>query len=381
VDCLQAQSLISEAIDRQPVDAATLAQAKEHCRTCPECGAFVRAQLMARQAPLPVPPAGLTDRVMATIRAEAEATRLEAEAQAAQTDEAKASGVAAGEAASVAPAPKPEVPVVSLAPPKPRTRRKLPRPLVVGALAAAMLVALVGTGALVVFGTRQMNSSKTGGAASGSLATSARTQGEASTFDYHPSVAPQDGSTYGGASSAAPAAPAAGASKSTAGSESTGPKDITVNGVVYGRTGPATVSQGTLHIVGATTSAMGDGKVAIRRDVYAGLSPDLVYVADDAGALFEFARATRTYAGLTYVLTANELSDYSQWPDLPLQLTKPTSADGGPTFTYDGTDANGVKVYRLTTSRATEGIAVAPRTDQSGLGAGNPNWTWWAISR
>ena len=34
MDCLTAQSLISEAIDREPLDAARLAEAKEHCRTC-----------------------------------------------------------------------------------------------------------------------------------------------------------------------------------------------------------------------------------------------------------------------------------------------------------------------------------------------------------
>lgn len=368
MDCLTAQALVSEAMDHQPVDAAVLAQAKEHCRACPECALFVRAQLIAKQTPLPTAPDDLADRVMQAVRAEAQAAGSASESKAG----AKAAATHDAEPASSGP----DIPIASLAPPKPRKRRRLPRPLAVGLAAAAMLVALLGAGALLVFGTKQMSTSPTTAGVGGVPSTTANSQAEAPSYMYRPDTTNGSVPRFG----AAPGSQGtAGGAAKTQSAVSSAPQAITVGGVVYTQSGAATVDTSTMTAIGNTTSALGGGKQAIQRSVYQGLSADTVYVANDSGQVLAFTRATRSYLGLTYVLTAADLTDFGQWPNLPSQYAAPTSADGAPTFAYDGTDSNGVKVYRLAAGRATDGIAVAPNTDTSGPGAGDPNWTWWAV--
>jgi hypothetical protein len=351
MDCVTAQQVISAALDREPVDTYQLEEAKEHCRTCTECGVFVRAQLVTQQVPLPAPPADLADRVMAQVRAEAAQTAALAEA----AERAAAEEIAAAEAASAA-ARAAATPLATLAP-KPRTARKLPRIWVSAAAAAAVLVALIGTGGIVIFGMKQMGG-QTG--ATSETYQSRIVQGAA------PGVA-TDLSASGTAAESA---------------EATGAQSITVNGTVYRVVGGATVSTATATVVGSTNTAL-DGSGSIqKRDVYALASAaERVYVADDNGQLLEFARVTRTYAGLVFVMTSPELTGFAQWPALPTQITPPTSADGSPTFVFDGTDSSGTRVYRLANSTATQGIAIGPDTPAGDPAAGNPNWTWWAISR
>ena len=89
MDCLDAQAAISEALDGATSDASALDAAKQHCRECAECAAFVRALTVVKRAGLPEPPAGLTDRVMAAVRAEAAAASAR---DAADTAEATAAG-------------------------------------------------------------------------------------------------------------------------------------------------------------------------------------------------------------------------------------------------------------------------------------------------
>ena len=364
MDCLTAQELVSAAMDREPVDASLLAQAKEHCRTCPDCAVFVRAQLAAKQATLPVPPPDLADRVMAAIRAEAAS---QAQTAPAQPETARAAAPGTEERIT----PKLAVPIASLAPPKPRTRRKLSPRMVIGLASAATVFAALGIGALIVYGGRQMASNSAMLASSPS--TTATSKNEARLFDYMPT--PQNAPQSTGGNAAAPSA----AAPNAAGVAAAGPRDITVNGVVYTLVGPSDTSLGSMGVLGSTSSALGSTKAPADRRVYAGLDPNTVYTVDDSGTALSFARATRSYLGQTYVLTSTELTGFGQWPALPSQFGVPKADDGSPTFTYDGTDAAGVKVYRLANSSATNGIAVAPKTDSSGPAAGDPNWTWWAI--
>lgn len=347
MECVQAQQVISAALDREPVDAYQLEEAKAHCRACADCGLFVRALLVAEQVPLPEPPAELAERVMAQVRAEAATTQAAADA---------ARAAAEASAAAQAAAALPPTPVATLAP-KPRTARKLPRMWVSAAAAAAVMVALVGTVLVVIFGMGQMT---------GGPATTSRIYRNGESAAQAPGISTE----LGGGKAAAPAAGSA---------ETTGAQSITVNGTVYKLVGPAKVNTSTATVIGSTNTALGEGNTLQLRTVWAATSPDTVYVADDEGNLFSFARVTRTYVGLTFVLTAGELSSYSQWPQLPTQIAPPTSADGQPTFTYDGTDSSGTRVYRLTNSSATQGIAIPPNTGASDPAGGNPNWTWWAI--
>ena len=71
MDCNEAQSVISDALDGVTQDAATLEDAKQHCRDCHDCTEFVRALNLVKRAPLPEPPADLVERAMAGVRAEA----------------------------------------------------------------------------------------------------------------------------------------------------------------------------------------------------------------------------------------------------------------------------------------------------------------------
>jgi len=129
--------------------------------------------------------------------------------------------------------------------------------------------------------------------------------------------------------------------------------------------------------VGQTTSSLGTTATPTSHQVYGGPTADTVYVADTRGQTMAFSRVARTYVGQTYVLTAADLTDFGQWPALPSQIQAPSSADGQPTFLFEGMDDHGVRVYRLATSPITSGIAIAPNGDTGGPVAGDPNWTWW----
>jgi len=370
MDCLTAQSLISEAMDHRPLDAALLAEAKQHCRTCADCARFVRGQLVAKQAPLPQPPADLADRAIAAVRAEARLAAEQAASEAAAAQAAAGSAERPGDDAEAATSrPVTPEPIATLVAPAQRTRRMLPRPFVVGGLAAAVLLALLGSGSVVIFGMRQLNP-----------------QREATSSTYL--VNPQAGSAAGTAQdsgtgkAAEQAAPSAGVPQSRNGAATAvGPRDITVNGVVYALTGSASTDLTGKTGIGQTTSSLGSTTTPTSRTVFAGPTADTVYVADEKGQAIGFARVTRTYLGQSYVLTAAELTGFGQWPGLPSQVPTPASTDGQPTFLFDGTDGNGVRIYRLSTSPATAGIALAPNSDTGGPVAGDPNWTWWTPLR
>ena len=365
MDCITAQSLISAAMDHEPLDAAALAEAKEHCRTCEQCAQFVRGQLIAKQAPLPAPPADLADRAMALVRAEAERDAKRAAAKAsvaaagpAATGDTEAEASASEESAEV-------VPIATLAAPRPKPRRRLPRPYAIGGIAAAVVLAFLGAGAAVIFGTRQISPQTTVSeytfrpATGAGLSANAPAQDGAKAKTALPSAAPLNGT---GALRAGVAG---------------GPKDITVDGVVYSQTGPVSFDVTGKAPVGQTTSSLDTTATPTSHQVYGGPTADTVYVSDGSGQTIAFSRVARTYLGQTYVLTAAELTGFGQWPTLPSQIQAPTSADGQPTFLFEAMDDHGVRVYRLATSPITSGIAVAPNGDTGGPMAGDPNWTWW----
>jgi hypothetical protein len=239
--------------------------------------------------------------------------------------------------------------------------------VVVGGLAAAILFAAIGAGSVAIFGMRQLSPEK--------VVTSSIYDPNASTGASKYGTA-QDSASGNAAELSAPSAQP----QAPAGAAAAGPSDITVNGVVYALSGPSSLDATGRPAVGQTTSSLG-GTAPTNRTVYEGESLDTVLAADDKGRVLSFARVTRTYLGQTYVLTAAELNGFGQWPGLPSQVPAPTSADGQPTFVFDGTDAHGVKIYRLATAPVTSGIAIAPNTDANGPVAGDPNWTWWTLQQ
>ena len=392
MECIQAQAIVSEAIDHSPVDAAVLEAVKEHCRTCPECSAYVRALNDVKRAPLPAPPADLADRIMAAARAEAAADAapaipLAAEDGALMAAENVALAAALGgslEPTSSGPAEEHDaLAAVARAaddlPPSPGTQTA-PWPttspsgrLTVGrgpldrrrtyawiGVAAVALIAVSVVGALSVMRL----------ASSGSKATTTATELSA------PSFADQQA-----AKTAAPQAErqrAAGAATPTTTTPSANTAEyVSFGGLVYQRQGPATVTIGQVPIVGSMRLAFSSAQAPSMRSVYANDAATTIYIADDARVLQSFEAVTRTYNGTTYKLRGQDIATFGTWPQLPLGMQIPATPDGSPMFELDSRVASGQAVYHRAGSSAAQGIAIPPNTPAPDRANNNPNWTWW----
>ncbi len=362
MDCLQAQSAISDALDGATADQAVLDAAKQHCRDCEECAAFVRALNTVKRAPLPEPPADLADRVMAAVRAEAAAkgaTYVSAptpapEAGTASTaTTAQAAVNAQSGAAANTPTTAGDAKLSTIA-----ARLKLARPGVLAAWAGAAALLLVGVGVMGVLGVRMMSTPPT--ASPTTLANATRDGAKSS----QPQV------------QAAESAAGSVASSPTAASESS---FLVFNGNAYSLVGPSTVQISTLTQLGITKSSL-DGSDLRDRQVMGTNTGTSIYVLSDQGRLLEFKPVTRTYNGQTYQLKSGEVSAFGDWPVLPTDIAEPTASDGSPTFTAVGADSSGSTVYRLTSSADTKGIALAPGAPQGDPLAGSPNWSWWTLA-
>jgi hypothetical protein len=368
VDHLEAQTLICEALDREPVDAQLLESAKLHCRTCPECAAFVRSLAAVKRAPLPEPTPDLADRVMSVVRDEARAQQELMAAQAAAVMAAADAGVAgANEAGSGQP--------TSASPPQTTVgrgadggvaeldavaRRRRQRTTLI-ALSSAAAVFVIVAGALAAGGIRQMTTP-----AESTLGLTGALK------DARPADQTQATSELSaGASASAPAAPSASSAPST--SESA-PSYVSVQGLAYLLTGPETVDSAQRKQITTIQTGL-DGGTTKARAVWSVQGSDKIYIQDDTGAFLAFQPVTRTYSGVTYQLNSGDIGQFGDWPSLPAQITEPTDASGSPTFTFTVTD-NGAKIYRLSSGSAA-GIAVGPGSPASDPAAGNPGWTWW----
>jgi bacterioferritin-associated ferredoxin len=362
MECLKAQGIISEAVDREATDATQLAEAKAHCKGCPTCTAFVRTLMLSQNAPLPQPPTDLVDRVMQAVRAEDEQVRAAAAALAASAalaeDGADAPAEAGDPGAQSIPRALPDAgsPKVSpLGAIRHWALRLTPQERLTWASAAVIFVATIGIGTAT--GVRLLTARP-----------SLTTADTMSTAAKYGAVA--DGTT---------AAPEFGASASAPAAKATLPAGsyITVNGVVFVLSGPSTIATEGLRPAGTATTGLGTGTGPASHAVFSAADPDRIYIADANKQMLAFDRVARTYAGATYQLMSAELSDYGQWPTLPSSITAPTAEDGSPSFVPLAEDPPGTRIYRLATSGPEVGIAVAPGTGTSDPAAGNPNWTWW----
>lgn len=354
MDCLEAQMAISDALDSMPVDPEVLDVAKDHCRVCPDCAAFVRGLSIVKRAPLPAPSGDLADRVMAEVRAEAQTASHAAAATATFGATGPALPTPPGAVTSaVSPAEKPA------AGPRPGGQIQWKSSPAAWAWMAAASVFVLGVMILTVNGVKSMSG---GGAGSQMQVTDMKTTGV--TAEQAAPAAASSG-TAGGSGVATAAAGA--------------PSYITVGGNVYKLEGnDTTVTASRLSAVGQTTSAL-DGTTPVPRTVLRGTDSSLVYIQADPQTLVRFQRVTRTYGGNTYGLVSQDLTQYGMWPTLPTGIPAPSSPDGAPTFSVLGTDANGTTVYQLTSGGSGSGIAVAPGAPGDDPSAGNPGWTWWTL--
>jgi len=352
MQCLRAQELVSEALDGVVGDATELATAKEHCRDCQECAAFVRVMLAVKQAGSPEPRNDLTDRVIAHVRAEA-----------------AGEGASAPVSAAASPAPTTDF-QPDRAPARtwtelagralePRNRRAL----VGWSLATAALFIAAGIGALagvrtILVPQRASEMTLAGTATDDALSKS------------------------GGASDVAPQSDAAALESEQAGVPASGPSFIVVDGTVYRFTGPASgVEARDLDQVGRTTTALDEGGAASARKVLGSSDPTRVYIEAPDDQLGAFQRVSRTFEGREYALQSGAIERFGEWPTLPAGIRTPSAEDGSPSFAQVGTDASGVAVFASRGSSAGDGIAIAPGAPTADPLGGAPSWSWWTPDR
>ncbi|MBI5232570.1 MAG: hypothetical protein HY876_10460 [Coriobacteriales bacterium] len=359
MDCIQAQELISTALDREPVDPQALAEAKSHCRECADCVRFVRGLAALQRAIPPEPPAELANAAAKRAREvvdperEAAAQAAAAAAEAAVVAEAAAGEQPAEAAAATAPLPAVEITAQDVRP-KIAPRRRTGA--IIGWAAAAAVLVLFGAWAAVA-GVRAIFAPREAGAPQ-----TAQTE---RSVPLQPGTG--DTATEGGAT-----APQA----QQKGEESAGPQYVDFDGTVYRFQSETGESSATAQRIGTALTSLDGGSAATSRDVYGSRGGEMILIANDAGVMLSFAPVTRQYGGVTYRLRSTAIPAFGVWPALPQNVAQPTAADGSPTFVVEA-DEGGVTVYRLAGSSAREGIAVGPGSPQSDPAAGNPNWTWW----
>lgn len=351
MDCLKAQQLVSAALDHETQDPGDLAIAKEHCRTCPECAAFVSALVAIQRAVLPEPPSDLADRIIAAVDAErARAERTAAAIAATQRMPASSSdsAVVGREAAPSS--------VISL-------RERLVHPRyrrAVIAWSSAAAVALVAAGIGAVYGARVILTDKTA-----SQVTILST-GEKAAEDV--------GGVFGNATGTAAATAPNGTEMATTQSygDAAAANLIVVDGAVYKSAGPdSSVTKDSLTVRGSTRAALEAGTSPTDRTVLGTGDPARVFIEADDGSILAFDRVTMSYEGRTYVLQSGPLGQ-SGLTALPQGMVEPITASGSPTF--EAVDANASPpIFVMSGKDATTGIALPPGA-RSDLSEG---WTWW----
>lgn len=360
MECLEAQRIISEALDREPIDAALLEDAKDHCRGCDDCSQFVRCLTAVKRAPDPVPPADLADRVMRRVEAERDAITVAAAAAAVRPPSQTAAPAPAASTGGF------EASIARLL--RPENRRGL---VIWGSAAAAVLLF---AGVAAVAGMRAITQ-PSGGYTMGPITeVSPGTAGGPSIAAQAPAAAPAaPQSTTSSTTDAAAPGNSAGAASTPAPSRGY----VLYNQDVYSQVGPSQLSKDKLVSSGVLSSALGGTGAALQHTVYTSSDAGRIIVDEgDSGGLVVFAQVTRDFHGKTYVLTSGAIDSFSVWPTMPPPMQAPTGSNGAPDFASAGL-SQGIPAFTRTGSSADAGIAIGPNSPPTDPAAANPNWTWW----
>lgn len=360
MDCHEAQRIISEALDGEPIAPATVREAKDHCAGCRDCLAYVKSLAVVSRTPLPEPPADLADRVMTRVRAEAESISAERALEAAAVEEAaEAEAETAGErnAATTLPDMAPvDVKALWARLLRPENRRAV----AIWAGAAAALVVLIGF--LAVAGVNSiLHTAGVQSAKSTNLSTSER----------------DSGLTGQSAAGSTPPSSAETTSGVTAGAASQPSADyIVAGGYVYRLLGPSSYARSNLTTGGTTSSSLAGADAPKSHAYYLAPEKHKIVLDDGMGGLYVFELVTRDFAGNQFALRSGDIASYKTWPTLPPPMQAPTNGDGTPEYQLAGTSL-GVNAYVKAGTTADAGIAIGPNTPATDPAAGNPNWTWW----
>jgi hypothetical protein len=348
MDCVTAQQLISDALDKSGVDPAALAEAKSHCNECEDCGSFVRAMLAIQRTPAPSPPAGLADRIIEQIRAEANETAY------ARTRAIAAPGAVA-----------PEVRATLIEPPAateprgilsqltdPRNRRSV----LTWAAAAAGIFVLAAWGS--VLGVQSILKPVN------------------SVVEYEFTGTEQGSGSAGSADQKSLASPDLSAVQPTGET----PRFMTASGGLTFRVGSAAgdIAKDTLTEAGQTGTRL-DKRSARGSVIYSGPG-GAFYIEGEDGGLLILEAMSFGYGGQTYELVSEPIEDLGMWPSLPSGIKTPRREDGSPTFTQAVPDKpDGVFILKGLT--ASEGIALPPKTQLVQPLSQCPNWTFWRLRK
>lgn len=349
MDCQEAQAVLSTLSDRGRLTVSQISELREHCAGCGECTSFAEGLSRLRATPGPKAPRGLAKRIVIATAAEAErlAKLRAAQEEAAIIEEARRSVLQVVDGPSDLPF-------------GPRWLSRTRLWTITGTVAAAALV--IG---FAFIASSQINDNK-----ATETAVKEAVQRELGAGVVGQPAAPPMTSTDTASSTAdygvAGAAPAA----------------ISWQGKVFVpdqavRTVNASelTSQGVVLLPGAADQS--------DKTAYSWANDTSAIVVETAPGTFQvYVPVVRMFDAGTYQLaTGSSLQRSGQWPDLPVGMTQPTSADGSPVFVSAGTDALGVQVFTRAGETAAQGIAVPPGTKSSDPAAGNPNWTWWTRLR
>lgn len=356
MNCHEAQAIVSATLDREPMDAALLNEAKQHCKECPDCARFVRAMLAVQRAGLPEPPGGLEKRVLnaiGAVRPPVVASSVAAVAHKPSREPSTSATVApaavnAAAPAAAAPAPGLTTTLRSMWN-DPAKRRSLV------AWASTAAVVFIAAGVFAVQGVRTMLLPKP---------ESVKTV----IVEGSPYTVPN-----GASDASAPTAEIATSGADTvAASLSASSGHLVFSGTVYRAAGADTsVQRSSLDRLGTVEVALEPGDTPSSYDVLGSGDATRVFINGD-DAILAFDLVTRSFQGRTYVLRGAPSTSLDAAVALPTDIPAPTADDGSPTFEpAEGIDG----VYVRSGQDSSTGIALPPGSDTASSG-----WTWWTPS-
>lgn len=354
MNCHDAMEIVSATLDREPVDATLLVEAKQHCKECPDCARFVRAMLAVQRAGLPEPPADLEQRVLDAIGAlrpsavtAGPAIGVAATGRGTRAKTAPA-GVPAAAPAGATPAPGLAVTLRRMWN-DPARRRSLV------AWASTAAVVFIAAGVFAVQGVRTMLLPKP---------ESVRTI----VVEGSPYTVPSGASE----ASALAADVATTGADTAATSLSASAGHLVFSGTVYRAVGAdASVQRSSLDRLGTVEVALEPNETPSSHDVLGSGDPTRIFIDGD-DSILAFDLVTRSFQGRTYILKGAPSTSLTAAVELPSDIPAPTADDGSPTFEpADGIDG----VYVRTGKDSSEGIALPPGSDTVSSG-----WTWWTPS-